>query len=102
MIREKSVDLDHQTLMAVLPFVGFWAFVKIKKFRKYTLFMFLFGGIFGIVGFILGLTGGTEAEFTMMQTFSAGVVMPFVTYYCRKWSREWNEKFEEITKSPLQ
>ena len=60
--------------------------------------MFLFGGIFGIVGFILGLTGGTEAEFTMMQTFSAGVVMPFVTYYCRKWSREWNEKFEEIYK----
>lgn len=101
-MKEKSVDLEHQTLMAVLPFIGFWAFVKIKKFRKYMWFMLLLGGIFASAGFIFAFLVGEEGM-TIMQTFSAGVVMPFVTYYCRKWSREWNQKLQEksIEKNPL-
>lgn len=96
MNKTKAVDLEHQTLLAILPFIGFWAFVKIKKFGRYMLFMFLLSGIFASVGIIVAAVGGMESGMPIMQTFSAGIVMPFVTYYCRKWSLEWNKKVRKL------
>ena len=110
---EKPVSIREQIASTLIPGVDIWAFYRIKKLRKSTLYVTL-----PLISISLILTFVTFSnyekfqnqlitfeEYTLSQievTITALVVvvssMVFTNYLVRKWSKEWNAKFTESPK----
>ena len=107
------VSILWQILFVVfVPILDLWAFYRIKKLRRYLLFVYLpqliIGGI--IVGFILS-TAFEEDSLDRLENFSnnlqgkdlilivSNIVLGlgftvFSIYLIVTWSEKWNKQFE--------
>ncbi len=83
----RKVNLTWQTLFAIIPLVEFFAFGRIRKFRKYLLIVI---GYFGL-GFLLGYV---IPDFVINITVNTAIMISINAYLVRKWSEEWNQAFE--------
>ena len=83
--KKKFVNINIQTILALIPIVDLWAAYRIEKFR------FWYGLL---VGFFLF---GFSIDETLRYPYNVIVIMiieiPIAVYLMRKWSKEWNAQF---------
>ena len=113
MVKKEPVNLKHQTIFALIPYLNLYAFYRIQKLRRYFLI-----GILGIVGGIIVSVGiivyaalnidspDLRSNIELIQTsirslpayliyFSVGMLLN--VYLVRKWSKKWNEQLAGLT-----
>jgi|CXWL01.1.fsa_nt_gi hypothetical protein len=83
--KKEFVNINIQTILAVIPIVNLWASYRIEKFRFWC-------GL--LVGFFLL---GFSIDETLRYPYNVIVIMvieiPVAVYLMRKWSKEWNTQF---------
>ena len=86
MVEQRPVNVGWQTIFMILPYIWIFAFYRIQKLRM------------GLV--LLLITVGVTTAFQMILPFPYGLGSALVIsigipiYFIRKWSREWNKKFQ--------
>ena len=110
--KEKPVSMKEQIASTFIPGVDIWAFYRIKKFRKGTLYITI--PVIAISILLTSISFSnyddfknntiTDEEFASFQlSLSIGIIVFIVSamilgnYLVRKWTKEWNEKFR-VTK----
>jgi len=83
-VKREPVNINIQTILALIPIVDFWAAYRIEKFRFWCI---LFVGLF-IFGFVIG-TILPEPYSTIISIL---IGLPISAYLMRTWSKEWNTK----------
>jgi len=95
MTRKGPVDVNKQTIHAIIPGLDYQAVKQIDKSRRFTIIGFLivsgvgFGG-YGLAYFFAQFNIVTAS---IVVIIVAGVYLPIAAYLVRKWSIEWNKKF---------
>jgi hypothetical protein len=83
-IKKELVNINTQTILAVIPIVDLWAAYRIAKFRFWC-------GL--LAGFFLF---GFSVDETLRYPYNVIVIMvieiPIAVYLMRMWSKEWNAK----------
>lgn len=112
-VKEKPVSMKEQIASTFIPGVDIWAFYRIKKFRKGTLYITI--PVIAISILLTSISFSnyddfknnviTDEEFASFQlVLSIGIIafiaaaMVIGNYFVRKWTKEWNEKFKESPK----
>jgi len=109
MVNEEPVNLKHQTIFTLIPYLNLYAFYRVQKLRRYFLIsiaIFLTSlSIF--VGITIGMImrdGSTEESFLIYQENMEFLKSPpmYITsfigggllnvYLIRRWSKQWNER----------
>jgi len=90
------VDVNKQTIHAIIPGLDYRAAKKIDKLRRLNIigFSIVIGVGFGGYGIAYLLDQFNLVTAAIVVIIVAGVYFPIVAYLVRKWSIEWNEKFE--------
>ncbi len=101
MSTKEPVDVYRQTLHAIIPGLDRKAAIRINKLRRLSIIGFSIVGIVGFGGYgILSLLGQFNlVTATIVVLIVAGVYLPIAAYLVRKWSIEWNKKFEGTAES---
>ena len=93
-VKQEPVNVNIQTVLALVPIVDFWAAYRIEKLRFWCLLN---------IGFL-----ALSISISLMIPYPYDVIMgliidiPIAVYLLRMWSKEWNTKFlnrESNTKS---
>ena len=90
------VNINRQTIHAIIPGLDCLAAKQINKLRRHSIIGFSivivagFGG-YGIAYFFNQYNIVTLA---IVVIIVAGVYFPIAAYLMRKWSIEWNKKFD--------
>lgn len=105
MVTQKPVDVKLQTIFALVPSIDVWAFYRIQKLRKFILIVLCLGFAFSPIS--LAVSAEIEASnisspldlytnpiFLLYVVGSIGTLHGTLIYFIRKWSKEWNEKFQ--------
>ena len=110
---EKPVSIKEQIASTLIPGVDIWAFYRIKKLRKSTLYITIPVTVAAIILTMVTFSNYekfqseliTDEAYTISQlgvTITALVVivasLMFANHLVRKWSKEWNAKFTESPK----
>ena len=82
--KKEFVNINFQTILAVIPIVDLWATYRIEKFRFWC-------GI--LAGFLLGFSVDETLRYPYNVIVIVVIEMPITAYLMRKWSKEWNAKF---------
>ena len=83
-VKREPVNINIQTVLALVPIVDFWAAYRIEKFRFWCI---LFVGFFAL-----------NVSIDMILPYPYGIMMgliieiPISLYLMRMWSKEWNAK----------
>jgi len=90
------VDVKRQTIHAIIPGLDYRAVKQINKLRRLTIigFSIVIGVGFGGYGIAYLLGQFNIVTATIVVIITAGVYLPIQVYLIRKWSKEWNKKFE--------
>jgi len=105
MVKQNPVSVNWQTVFVFIPFVDLWAAYRIQKLRMYLL-IFLVG--FGIAAMLLLFASFGTVNFFMEDPevlysnslyIGGNIGMTLIqfalqVYLIRKWSKQWNKKFE--------
>ena len=105
MVKQKPVNIKLQTIFALIPSVDVWAFYRIQKLRKFILIVLALGFAFSPISLTVSssidmntITGPldlyTNPIFLAYVIGSIGTLHGTLVYFIRKWSKEWNEKFQ--------
>jgi len=91
-----QVDVNKQTIHAIIPGLDYRAVKRIDKFRLdtiigYTIVLGVGFGGYGIA-YLLGQFNTVNAIIVVIIV--AAIYLPIRAYLVRKWSKEWNKKFE--------
>ena len=104
-----KVKIGWQIFFIFVPFVGLWAYHRIKRLGDGILLSFglaglLYGGIFlmMLIGWVTD--PNSESDLTIMLIGLSiwpliGVMIWLKIHYMIKWSREWNKKIDSQIKS---
>ena len=83
-VKNEPVNINIQTVLALIPIVDLWAVYRVKKFR--------FWGIL-CIGFIaLSAFISTRIPFPYDLITIVIIEVPITAYLMRAWSKEWNTK----------
>jgi len=95
------VDVNKQTIHAIIPGLDYRAVKRINKSRGLTIigFSIVIGVGFGGYGILHLLDQFNIVTASIVVIILAGVIVPVQAYLVRKWSKEWNKKFESSTES---
>ena len=89
------VDVNRQTIYAIIPGLDYRAAKKIDKIRQFTRIGLLIVSVVGFGGYgiayLLGKFNLVTA--TISVIIAVGVYLPIGAYLVRMWSIEWNKKF---------
>ena len=101
MSADGPVDVNKQTIHAIIPGLDCRAVKRINKSRRFTIigFSIVIGVGFGGYGIAYLLDQFDIVTAAIIVIIVAGVYLPIVTYLVRKWSIEWNKKFSSYTES---
>ena len=95
-LAQGPVDVNRQTIHAIIPGLDVKAVKQIDKFKPLTIigFSIVIGVGFGGYGvaYLFDQFSLVTAVFVVIIT--AGVYSLSISYLVRKWSKEWNKKFE--------
>ena len=108
MVKQKPVNIKAQTIFALIPSVDAWAFYRIQKLRKFILIVLCLGFAFAPIS--LSVSASIDMEkvtsvldlytnpiFVLYVVSSIGTLHGVLVYFIRRWSKEWNEKFQNKT-----
>ena len=89
------VNVNKQTINAIIPGLDYRAVKQIDKLRRFNIigFAIVIGvGFSGYgIAYLLGQFNIVTAAIVVVITL--GVYLPIAAYLVRKWSKEWNKKF---------
>ena len=107
MVKQKPVSVKRQTVFALIPSVDVWAFYRIQKLRKFILIVLALG--FGFAPISLSVSASIDVDnissplelytnpiFLAYMIGSIGTLHGTLVYFIRRWSKEWNEKFQTV------
>lgn len=105
MVKQKSVNIKNQTIFALIPSIDAWAFYRIQKLRKFILIVLSLGFAFSPISLAVSSTIDTNELTGPLDLYSNPVFVSYIigtigtlhavlVYFIRKWSKEWNEKFQ--------
>ena len=83
-VKKEPVNINIQTVLALIPVVDLWAVYRVKKFRFW---MILCVGFIALSAFI-----STVIPFPYDLITIVIIEMPITAYLMRVWSKEWNAK----------
>jgi len=114
MVKNEPVSLIRQTIYCLIPLLDIYAAYRVTRLRKYLLIMILVGIPVSIAdsvlfpdkdktfdGFLQFLTfyyGTDTNHFVVSIVIWIGTVL-FAIFLVRRWSKQWNQKFESSTES---
>ncbi len=90
------VNVNKQTIHAIIPGLDYRAAKQIDKLRRLTIvgFSIVIGVGFGGYGIAYLLDQYNIVTLAIVVLIVAGVYLPITAYLVRKWSIEWNNKFD--------
>jgi len=90
------VDVNRQTIHAIIPGLDYRAAKKIDKLRRLNIigFSIVIGVGFSGYGILYLLGQFNLVTAAIVGIIVAGVYLPTIAYLVRKWSIEWNKKIE--------
>jgi len=90
------VNINRQTIYAIIPGLDCLAAQKINKLRRFTIigFSIVIGVGFGGYGIAFLFDQYNIVTLVIVVLIVAGVYCPIAAYLVRKWSIEWNNKFD--------
>ena len=90
------VDVKKQTIYAIIPGLDYRAVKQIDKWKRLTIigFSIVIGVGFGGYGIAYLLGQFNIVTISIVVIITVGVYLPIAAYLVRKWSIEWNKKFE--------
>jgi len=109
MVKEESVSIRRQTIYAIIPILDLYAAYKVKRLRKYLLITILVGIGIAIINYAAfpPMSASEISEAFAPEMFSDTNIGASVAeiigqlllqiYLVRRWSKEWNKKFESST-----
>ena len=91
------VNVNKQTIHAIIPGLDYRAAKQIDKLRRFTIvgFSIVIGVGFGGYGIAYLLDQYNIVTIAIVVLIVAGVYLPIIAYLVRKWSIEWNKKFDQ-------
>jgi hypothetical protein len=91
------VNVNKQTIHAIIPGLDYRAAKQIDKLRRLTIigFSVVIGVGFGGYGIAYLLDQYNIVTLAIVVLIVAGVYLPIAAYLVRKWSIEWNKKFDQ-------
>ncbi|HSB49778.1 MAG TPA: hypothetical protein VLC72_00410 [Nitrosopumilaceae archaeon] len=107
MVNQNPVNIKKQTIFALIPSVDVWAFYRIQKLRKFILIVLSLGFAFTPVSLLVSenvaqseISGPLDLYsnpiFLLYIIGTVGTLHCVLVYFIRKWSRQWNEKFQSM------
>ncbi len=95
------VDVNRQTIHAIIPGLDMRAAKQIDKSRRMTIigFSIVIGVGFGGYGIAYLLDQFILPNLIIVATITAIIYFLCAAYLMRKWSKEWNKKFESSAES---
>lgn len=85
-VKQEPVNVNIQTILALIPIADIWAVLRVKKFRSWCLlcvgFIVLSAFISSIIPFPFDLITVIVIE------------VPITAYLTRVWSKKWNVKLK--------
>jgi hypothetical protein len=83
-VKNEAVNINIQTVLALIPIVDLWAVYRVKKFRFWVILC---------IGFIaLSAIISTVIPFPYDLITIVIIEVPITAYLMRAWSKEWNAK----------
>jgi putative membrane protein len=83
-VKREPVNINIQTVLALVPIVDFWAAYRIEKFRFWCIL---------IVGFFaLSVSIDMVLPYPYGMMIGLIIEIPISLYLMRMWSKEWNAK----------
>ena len=83
-VKREPVNINIQTVLALVPIVDFWAAYRIEKFRFWCIL---------IVGFFaLSVSIDMVLPYPYGMMIGLIIEIPISLYLTRMWSKEWNAK----------
>ena len=83
-VKNEPVNINIQTVLALIPIVDLWAVYRVKKFRFWVILC---------IGFIaLSAIISTVIPFPYDLITIVIIEVPITAYLMRVWSKEWNAK----------
>lgn len=112
MVKQQPVNIKLQTIFALIPSIDAWAFYRIQKLRKFILIVLSLGFAFAPISLSVSasidmdsvenpLDLYTNPIFVSYIVGSIGTLHAVLVYFIRKWSKEWNAKFEKASKEQI-
>ena len=96
MSSKESVDVNRQTIHAIIPGLDGKAVKRINKLKRFTIIGLSIVSVVGFGGYaiayLLGQFNIVTASIVVLIVLA--VYLPIAAYLVRKWSIEWNKKFE--------
>ncbi len=101
MSADSPVDVNKQTIHAIIPGLDYRAVKRINKSRRLTIigFSIVIGVGFGGYGIAYLFGQFNLVTSIIVVIITAGVYLSSAAYLLRKWSIEWNNKFEGSAES---
>ena len=117
MVKNEPVSLLRQTIYCCIPILDIYAAYRVKKLRKYFLIMLPIGFVLGTVDSTLFPEYGWEdvddaaSSFLFLDyvkfaddpirlpaliAYQGGLIL-LAIFLVRRWSKQWNRKFENST-----
>ncbi len=95
------VDVNRQTIHAIIPGLDCRAAKQIDKLKRLTIigFSIVIGVGFGGYGIAYLLDQYNIVTLVIVAIITVGVYLFSSAYLVRKWSKEWNKKFQSSTES---
>ena len=89
------INVNRQTIYAIIPGLDCLAAKQIDKLRRLTIIGLLIVSAVGFGGYGIAYLIGQYNMVTIVIVvlIVAGVYLPIAAYLVRKWSIEWNKKF---------
>ena len=96
MSADSPVDVNKQTIHAIIPGLDVKAAKRINKFRQFTIigFSIVIGVGFGGYGIAHFLDQFNMVTAVIVVIIVVGVYSPIVAYLVRTWSKKWNLQFD--------
>ena len=86
LVTQKPVSVNWQTVFMIIPYVWIYAFYRIEKLMMGIVLLVVTAIVTALVAsMFFGLDG-----YLIAWLVSIGIPI----YFIRKWSTEWNEKFQ--------
>ncbi len=109
MVKDEPVSLMRQTIYAIIPILDIYASYRVKRLRKYLLIMILVSIGIGIAHYAafpsLAVNEFSDEmppqffDMSFMAVWLAETIggILLAVYLIRRWSKQWNKKFESST-----
>ena len=105
MVKQKPVSVKLQTIFALIPSVDVWAFYRIQKLRKFILIVLALGFAFSPLSLSVSASIDMDAITGPIDLYTNPIFLAYVigsiaalhgtlVFFIRRWSKEWNKKFE--------